>query len=138
MRTLRYATLLAALAACAALGHRPAAVADEKPDDKGPMLAHYVFFTLKERTDANKKKLVAACKKHLTKHEGEVFFTVGTLAEDLKGELNDRDFDVALTIVFKNKAAHDTYQPNRRHLDFIKENKGLWTKVRVFDSYNTK
>ena len=33
------------------------------------------------------------------------------------------------------KAAHDTYQDHPRHLRFIEENKELWSKVRVFDSY---
>lgn len=112
-----------------------ASAADEK--DQG-MLVHHVYFSLKERTPAAKKKLIDACKKYLTKHEGEVFFSAGGLAEDLKRDLNDLDFDVCLTIVFKNKAAHDKYQDHPRHTDFIKENKGDWKKVRVFDSYATK
>ena len=41
---------------------------------------------------------------------------------------------MALTIVFENKAAHDKYQDHKRHLEFIKENKDSWKKVRVFDS----
>src|SRR5262245_41261523 len=132
--------LALALLVAAIPGDRRASRAadDKKADDKAPPLAHNVFFTLKERTAANRKTLVTACKKYLTKHEGELYFTVGTLCEDLKREVNDLDFDVALTIVFKNKAAHDKYQDHKRHLDFIKENKGLWKKVRVFDSYNPK
>ena len=63
------------------------------------------------------------------------FFAAGTLCEDLKREVNDRDFDVALHLVFKDKAAQDQYQTAPRHEQFIKENKGNWTKVRVFDSY---
>jgi len=38
------------------------------------MLSHDVYFTLKDNSADAKKKLVAACKKYLTKHEGEVFF----------------------------------------------------------------
>jgi quinol monooxygenase YgiN len=48
--------------------------------------------------------------------------------------VNDLDYDVALHIVFKNKAAHDKYQDAPRHQKFIDENKALWAKVRVFDS----
>jgi Stress responsive A/B Barrel Domain len=110
--------------------------AEEK--DKDAMLVHHVYFTLKERTPEAKKKCVESCKKLLTKHEGEVFFSAGTLAEDLKGDYNDVDFDVCLTIVFKNKAAHDKYQPHKRHQEFIKENKDTFKKIRVFDSYATK
>src|SRR6266516_1033431 len=82
----------------------------EAADESGPMLVHNVFFTLKESTPEGRKKLAAACKQYLSKHEGEVYFAAGPLAEDYKREVNDRDFDVALTIVFKNKKAHDQYQ----------------------------
>jgi hypothetical protein len=49
--------------------------------------------------------------------------------------VNDRDFDVALHVVFKDKAAHDRYQADPRHLAFVEENKAHWKKVRVFDAY---
>ena len=75
-----------------------------------------------------------ACKKYLSKHDGEVYFAAGTLAKDLKREVNDLDFDVALNIVFQERAAHDKYQDNPRHIQFINENKSNWKKVRVFDS----
>jgi hypothetical protein len=100
-----------------------------------PQLAHMVYFKVKEGTDGAKEKLVAACKKHLSDHEGTVYFSVGTLAQDFKRDLNDRDFDVALHMVFRNKAAHDQYQIHPRHVKFVDENRGLWVKVRVFDAY---
>lgn len=100
----------------------------------GPSLAHMVYFSLKDNSPEATQKLVDACKKHLTKHEGEVFFAAGTLAKDLKRPVNDTDFDVALHIVFQDMAAHDKYQTAPRHEQFIKENKDNWKKVRVFDS----
>jgi hypothetical protein len=100
----------------------------------GPMIGHMVYFTLKDNSDAAKKKLIDACKKHLSKHEGEVFFAAGSLVVELKREVNDRDWDVALHIVFANMAAHDKYQDHPRHKAFIDENKENWKKVRVFDS----
>jgi hypothetical protein len=105
----------------------------EAAQDKGPMLSHDVYFSLNQSTPEAKKKLVEACKKYLSKHPGEVFFAAGTLA-DLKREVNDRDFDVALHIVFQNMASHDKYQDAPRHKQFIEENKDSWKKVRVFDS----
>ncbi len=101
---------------------------------KKAMIAHMVYFSLKDNSADAKAKLVAACKKYLSKHPGEVFFAVGTLVEDLKRPVNDRDFDVALHIVFSDRAAHDTYQDAPRHKQFIEENKENWKKVRVFDS----
>ncbi len=101
----------------------------------GPMLSHDVYFTLKDNSPEAKQKLVAACKKYLTGHEGEVFFGAGTLVDSLKREVNDVQFDVALHIVFKDMASHDKYQVAKRHDQFIAENKDNWKKVRVFDSW---
>ena len=98
------------------------------------LLAHDVYFTLKDNTPAARAKLVAACKKYLTGHPGAVFFTVGTREQSLSREVNDQDFDVALHIYFKDRAAHDKYQDAPRHKQFIAENKQNWKKVRVFDS----
>jgi len=108
---------------------------DTQTKKKEPMLAHMVFFTLNERTPAAKAALVESCHKYLKGHDGIKFFAVGTLAEDLRREVNDLEFDVALHIVFKDKAAHDVYQDSAMHQKFIAENKSAWKKVRVFDSY---
>jgi hypothetical protein len=105
----------------------------EAADSDGPMLAHNVYFSLNENSAEAKKKLVDACKKYLSKHPGEVFFAAGTRAEDLERPVNDRDFDVALLIVFTTKADQDKYQEAERHKQFIAENKDTWKKVRVFD-----
>lgn len=106
--------------------------------DVEPWLVHSVYFSLKDNSADAKAKLVAACNKYLTKHPGEVYFAAGARAEELARDINDRDFDVALLIVFKNKAAHDQYQEAERHKEFIKENKENWKKVRVFDSVAEK
>jgi hypothetical protein len=102
------------------------------------LLSHDVYFTLKDNSADSRNKLVDACKKYLTHHAGEVFFAAGTRAEEFTREINDRDFDVALHIVFKDKDAHDKYQDAERHKQFIEENKDNWKKVRVFDSMVSK
>ena len=102
---------------------------------EGPQLAHMVYFKLKDNSGASRAKLVASCKLLLNGHEGTVSFATGTLAGDFTRDVNDRDFDVSLHLVFANKAAHDKYQDHPRHLKFIEENKENWEKVRVFDSY---
>ena len=98
-------------------------------------LAHDVYFTLNDNSDAAKARLVDACKKHLTGHEGAVSFGVGTLVGENARPVNDRDFDVALHIVFRDKASHDKYQEAARHKEFIAEQSANWKKVRVFDSW---
>ncbi len=128
-RTLLFASVaIVALVASMAL---PSSSAQKKD---GAMLSHDVYFSLKDNSPEAKKKLVAACKKYLSGHEGEIFFAAGTLTESLKREVNDLQFDVALHIVFKDIAAHDKYQDAKRHQQFIDENKDNWKKVRVFDS----
>lgn len=98
------------------------------------MLAHNVFFTLKDRSETNRDSLVSACKKYLATHPGIVFFACGTLQQELSRPVNDRDFDVALHIVFRSKSDHDTYQDAPAHHTFVEENRENWAKVRVFDS----
>jgi hypothetical protein len=110
------------------------AMAADQKQAGDAQLAHMVFFTLKDRTEANRQRLVDSCKKYLGEHPGTVYFSVGTLNPDLKRDVNDRDYDVALHLVFKDKATQDKYQTDPKHLQFIDESKALWSKVRVFDS----
>jgi hypothetical protein len=98
------------------------------------LLVHNVYFSLKDKSAPARDKLLAACRKYLMPHPGIVFFACGALAEELKREVNDRDFDVGLHIVFENQAAHDRYQTADLHNKFIEEHRGNWVKVRVFDS----
>lgn len=98
------------------------------------LLVHNVYFALNDPSPAAIERLVAACRKHLPNHPGIVFFACGTLAQELNREVNDRDFDVGLHIIFRDQAAHDAYQDSGPHHQFIAENKAGWKKVRVFDS----
>ena len=113
-------------------GQAPAAEG-QKGEQK--MLSHDVYFALNDSSAAAKAKLVAECRKYLSGHPGTVFFAAGVVASELDRPVNDRDFDVALHVVCKDKAAHDAYQKAERHLQFIEANKANWKKVRVFDSY---
>ena len=101
------------------------------------MLAHNVYFSLHDKSDAATNALVEACQKYLTGHPGTVFFACGTLAKELQRPVNDRDFDVALHIVFQTKADQDAYQVAPRHQEFVAAGKESWAKVRVFDSLVT-
>ena len=122
------------LAVAAVLALRAgAAREDDKPASQGN-IAHMVYFKLKDGSDANRQKLVDACKKYLDRHVGTVYFSAGVIGDEFKSKFNDRDWDVALHLVFADKAAHDKYAVHPEHLKFIEENKDGWAKVRVFDS----
>ncbi len=101
---------------------------------EGAMLAHMVYFTLKDGSPEAIEKLSASCRQYLTDHAGTVLFAVGTLTPDLNREVNDRDFHVALQLVFKTRADQDRYQVSPQHQQFIAENKDSWSQVRVFDA----
>ena len=124
------AALFAFAAACAAASASPAA---EKTPRR--LLAHDVFFTLKDASPEAREKLVAACKNYLAGHPGTVFFSAGTRNEAMQREVNDRGFDVSLHVTFDSRAAHDAYQEHPRHKQFIAENQTNWKTVRVFDSW---
>ena len=97
------------------------------------MLAHMVYFALHENTPAARQNLIAECKKYLSGHPGTVLFAVGTPA-DYARDVNVRDFDVALQLVFRDRASHDAYQVADRHKQFVEQNRAGWKNVRVFDA----
>ena len=98
------------------------------------MLAHMVYFTLNDPSDENINGLIASCKEHLTNHPGTTLFAVGKLTPDLARPVNDREFHVALQLVFESRDAHNVYQASDRHQAFIATNKDSWAQVRVFDA----
>jgi quinol monooxygenase YgiN len=121
--------LVASLAALCAAAVVPIAQGAE------PQLAHAVYFTLKDHSPKSREAFIASCEKYLTAHKGAVSFTIGTMAEDVKEPVSDREFDVALHVVFEDKAALAAYLKSERHDKFVAENKDHFAKVRVFDSY---
>lgn len=111
------------------------AVAVVRGEAAEPMLSHSVYFKLHDRSQESKQKLVEACRKYLSGHPGTVWFATGMRAEEFDREVNDRDYDVALYLVFQNREAHDRYQVAPRHEQFIEEQRENWASVRVFDSW---
>ena len=80
-----------------------------------PQLAHAVYFTLKDSSPKSREAFIASCEKYLTGHRGAVSFTIGTIAEDVKEPVSDREFDVALHVVFEDKAMLAEYLKSERH-----------------------
>lgn len=112
---------------------------DSKADKKEEkMLAHMVYFALQEDSPEMRQAVVDSCHKYLSGHDGTVFYAAGVIGEEFDREVNARDYDVALTLVFTGKDAHDAYQVSQRHLDFIEENRPRFQTVKVYDSYVTK
>ena len=98
------------------------------------MFAHNVYFTLNDASEEKKAELVAECHRYLKDHPGVVFFAAGTVSQAHDREVNVRDFDVSLHVIFDSVTNQDAYQEAPDHLTFIERNKGNWKQVRVFDS----
>ena len=103
------------------------------PAPASEVVAHMVYFTLREPTPAAQKKLVEDCRRYLKEIPGIVFFAVGPRIADLARPVNVQDFHVGLHVIFNSREAHDRYQTDERHQRFIAENKGGWERIRVFD-----
>ncbi len=103
--------------------------------NQNPRLVHNVYFTLNDASPSARKKLVQDCYKYLANEDGIVFFAAGQLADQHDRDVNVRDWDVALHVVFETKQHHDKYQDAPDHHKFIEENKQNWKTVRVLDSF---
>jgi hypothetical protein len=97
-------------------------------------IAHMVYFTLNDDSDVMIEGLISDMKHYLDGHPGLEYFSCGRLNQDLARPVNDRKFHVGLHTVFVDRAAHDAYQSDSRHVEFIERNKSNWKNVRVFDS----
>lgn len=91
------AACILSLAALWTVRPSPAVAADAEE----AKVAHNVYFSLNDNSDAAKEKFVASCKKYLSGHPDTSFFAVGVLAKDMKRPVNDRDFDVSIHVVFR-------------------------------------
>ena len=98
------------------------------------MLAHNVYFTLRDNSPEASRTLADACHRWLSGLPGIRFFATGTREEEFSRDVNDLEFDVSLHIFFVDRAAHDAYQTTKNHLGFIEANEASWSGVRVFDS----
>ena len=117
------------------IGICPAGEGESTSKSPSGYLVHDVYFTLKDKSPEAKAAFVQACQKYLSGHKGTVWFAAGVRGQEFQRPVNDQEFDVALQLIFKDKAAHDAYQEDPRHEKFIEENNDKWTKVRVYDWY---
>ncbi|TFG59137.1 MAG: Dabb family protein [Spirochaetales bacterium] len=97
------------------------------------VLAHNVFFKLKDGSEQAVGKLISDCNTYLKPIPGILYFSVGRLHTEHAREVNVRDFHVGIHVTFLNQAAHDFYQDCDLHNQFVDRNKDTWETVRVFD-----
>jgi hypothetical protein len=98
------------------------------------MLVHSVFFWLKPGTGPAARRRFRAGLGRLAAIRTVGRIHIGRPAKLEERAVTDRTFDFALTIIFRDAAAHDAYQVDPIHLAFVEAYKPLWARVRVFDS----
>ena len=98
------------------------------------MLIHSVYFWLKPGLTAAERSHFRAEAGTLSAISAIDRIHIGTPAEVAAGGSTDRSFDVALTVFFKDAAAHDAYQVDPVHVAFVEGNRASWVRVQVYDS----
>ncbi len=98
------------------------------------MFIHTVFFYMKPDAPAGAvEQLLTDCR--------ELLGAIPTVRKLYAGkpagtprEVVDNTYGVGLTVVFDDKAGHDTYQPHPLHDQFVSRNKAHWARVQVYDA----
>jgi hypothetical protein len=96
-------------------------------------MAHAVYFDLKDPRDS--AALMRDCRARLADIPGVRALEVGERCTDFKTPRNDQDFEVALWVLFDDRAAHDGYQVHPQHRALVE----AWTPklagIEVFDAW---
>ena len=98
------------------------------------MLVHIVLFWLKK--DLSKDDLIIFEKEvsSLEKIPSVEHLYLGQPAGTTKRPVIDDSYDFCLTVGLKDVAAHDAYQEDPIHLEFIKNCSHMWEKVKIYDA----
>ncbi len=97
------------------------------------MLVHTVLFWLRKDIDGDKItefRLALETMKGI-QHAEAVY--IGVPAATPERPVIDTSYDFCLTVILKDMAAHDAYQADPIHVEFLK-NKDLWKKVKIYDA----
>lgn len=98
-------------------------------------LAHMVYFKLVDRLPETKKRFLKYCRDYLSNHPGLTYFSVGTRAVEMQRDVNAKDFDVAMNMIFDSLESYNAYRSAPRHKEFITVTAGMSTARKVYDSY---
>jgi len=97
------------------------------------MFSHVVIFWADPKKASAADDLLAGAKKYLAAIPGIVHFHVGKMVASHRSVV-DQSYQVALNIVFNDKATQDGYQEHPQHVEFVeKAFKPNCVKVVVYD-----
>jgi hypothetical protein len=98
------------------------------------MLIHSVFFWLKPETSPAQRSAMQKGLEALRAIKSAETVYVGTPAALPERPVRDSSYTFALTVTFKNIAAHDAYQVDPLHKAFIQDFQPIWARVQVYDA----
>jgi hypothetical protein len=98
------------------------------------MLVHTVIFWLKKDLSEDQKVVFTNEVKTLGEISSVESFHLGTPAPTPKRPVIEDSYDYAITVVLKDMHAHDDYQVDPIHLDFIDKCKDMWERVVIYDA----
>lgn len=98
-----------------------------------PRFVHHVFFYLKRPGNAQDKARLAAALQRLSRAPTIRSHQIGEHAGTTRAVVQ-RGYDMSWTLTFDSAADQEAYQVDPIHLDFVRENEGLWSRVVVYDT----
>lgn len=98
------------------------------------VLIHQVYFWLKKDLSPTDISKFEAGVKSLQKIKHVSYSNLGKPASTTKRPVVDDTYSYALVLYFKDIKAHDAYQIDPTHENFIKECANFWEKVQVYDA----
>ncbi|MBI1320800.1 MAG: Dabb family protein [Candidatus Hydrogenedens sp.] len=97
------------------------------------MLVHSVFFWLKpELTDEQRADFRKGVESLGGIGDAAAVY-VGTPAATADRPVIDTSYDVGLTVILEDVAAHDRYQEHALHLAFLENFRTYWQRVQIYD-----
>ena len=98
------------------------------------MLIHTVIFWLKKDLTVDQRNIFANEVRTLGEISSVESFHLGTPAPTTKRPVIEDSYDFAITVVMKDMDAHDHYQADPIHLEFIDKCKIMWERVVIYDA----
>lgn len=113
---------------------QPVAIGPAQAGSQPLRLFHSIYFSLTTNTPEARTAFTQICLKYLADHPGVRAFAIGELA-DMKREVSVVNYDIAMNILWKNKASYDAYLASPSHDAFFPATAGMIQATQVFDSY---
>ena len=98
------------------------------------MLVHSVIFWLKKDLSPDDRSQFEKEVRALEKISAVDQIHFGKPAETNKRPVIDDTYDFFLTVILKDVSAHDHYQKDPIHLEFIAKCSHMWKQVKIYDA----